>query len=90
VSTDQDFVPLLHAKDHVELEMAKDLLGAAEIPHVVDTSDQYEMLEILEGSSAEGIQVVLVPPDKLDAAVALLEDAWGPEVLATKRVKGKK
>ena len=85
--TDPDFVPLLHARDHVELEMTKDLLGAAEIPHVVDTSDRFELLEVLEGSSAEGLQCVLVPGDKLDEAVALLEDAWGPEVLAKKRAR---
>lgn len=90
MKTDRDFVPLLNAKDHIELEMAKDLLRAEQIPFVVDTSDRYEMLEVLEGASAEGMTCVLVPNDKLDAAVSLLEDAWGAEALASKRVRARR
>lgn len=76
-----EFVPLLVPKDNVELDLAKDLLEAAEIPYVVGASDRAEMLEVLEGSSAEGLHWLLVPKDRLDDAARLLEEAWGPEVL---------
>jgi hypothetical protein len=87
VEIDPSFVPLLHASDNVELDMAKDLLESAEIPFVVDASDRLEMLEVLEGDSAEGLQTIYVPAEELDKASSLLQDAWGPEVFASKRAK---
>ncbi len=78
----EDFVALLQAKNHTELDLARELLTGAEIPFIVDASDRFEMLEVLEGQSAEGIQVIAVPKDRLDDAASLLEDAWGPEAFA--------
>lgn len=75
------FVLLLHARDQTELDLARDLLEGADVPFVVDTSDQFEMLEVLEGSSAAGQQCILVPRATLERAVAVLEEAWGPEAL---------
>ena len=76
-----EFVPLLVPKDNVELELAKDLLKGAEIPHVVGASDRVEMLEVLGGSAAEGLHCLLVPEGRLHDAARLLEEAWGPEAL---------
>lgn len=84
---DPDFVPLLQAENNTELAMAKDLLEGAQIPFVVDTSDRFEMLEVMQGSSAEGLQTVYVHKQSLDEASNVLTDAWGPEILARLRPK---
>jgi hypothetical protein len=76
-----EFVPLLAPKDHVELDLGKDLLEGAKIPFTVGTTDRLEMLQVLEGASAEGMRCLLVPADRLEDAVRVLEEAWGPEVL---------
>ncbi len=77
-----EFVPLLVPKDNVELDLGKGLLEGAEIPYVIAASDRVEMLSVLEGSSAEGLHCLMVPKERLDDAIKLLEDAWGPEALA--------
>ncbi len=76
-----EFVPLLAPKDHVELDLGKGLLEGAEIPFTEGTTDRVEMLKVLEGSAAEGLRCLLVPADRLDDAVKVLEEAWGPDVL---------
>jgi hypothetical protein len=84
----QEFVPLLVPKDNVELDLGTDLLEAAEIPYVVGASDRAEMLQVLEGASAEGLHCLLVPKDRLEDAAQLLEEAWGPEVLKGRDPRG--
>lgn len=84
----EDFVLLLHPRTNTELDLTKDLLGAAKIPYVVDSSDRFEMLEVLEGQSAEGARCVLVPKSRLDDAVGVLQDAWGPEAFAGRDPRG--
>jgi len=79
VTESTDFVPLLVPRDTVELELGKGLLEGAGIPFAVGATDRVEMLEVLEGSSAEGMHSLLVPPDRLDDAVRVLEAAWGTE-----------
>lgn len=86
VKTEGDFVPLVHARDTIDLGMTQELLESEGIPHVVDASDRYEMLQVLEGGSAQGLQYVLVPRSRFEQALALLEEAWGPEQLAAKRI----
>lgn len=76
-----DFVPLLVPKNNTELDLGRDLLAAAEIPYVVAASDRSEMLEVLEGSSAEGLHCLMVPSDRLEDAAKLLEEAWGEDAL---------
>jgi hypothetical protein len=78
----QDFVQLLTPSSNVELDLAKDLLSGAEIPFAVGASDRVEMLEVLEGSSAEGARCLMVDPQRLDEAFSLLLEAWGVEALA--------
>lgn len=77
-----EFTPLLLPKDNVELELGRGLLEGAGIPVAVGASDQVELLQVLEGASASGLTALLVPVDRLDDAVALLEEAWGPETFA--------
>ena len=81
----KDFTVLFHARDRNEMELGRQLLQSADIPVVIGASDRVEMLEVLEGSSAQGRLTVLVPVDRFDDASTLLEDAWGPEVLANRR-----
>lgn len=82
------FVPLLAPKDHVELDLGKGLLEVAGIPFTVGNTDRVEMLKVLEGASAEGLSCLLVPKDRLDDAVRVLEEAWGPEALAGRDPRG--
>jgi len=77
-----EFVPLLLPKDNVELELGRGLLEGAGIPVAVGASDQVELLQVLEGSSAAGLTALLVPVERLDDAVAVLEEAWGPDTFS--------
>jgi hypothetical protein len=76
-----EMVPLLIPRDHIELDLGKGLLEGAGIPFVVDATDRAQVLEVLAGSSAEGLHCLLVPQDRLADAVAVLEASWGPEAL---------
>lgn len=82
MTTEKDFTILFHAKDRHEMELGKQLLEEAGIPVVIGASDRVEMLEVLEGSSAQGQLTVAVPVDRFDEATGLIEDAWGPEALS--------
>ena len=79
---DSDFKILFHARNRQEMELGKQLLEGAGIPVVIGASDQFEMLDVLEGQSAEGQLTIAVPIDQVDRASEVIEDAWGPEALA--------
>ncbi len=74
-----EFVPLLIPNENVELELGRGLLEGDGIPVAVGSSDRVSMLRVLEGPGAVGLNVLLVPVDRLDDAVHLLEEAWGAE-----------
>jgi hypothetical protein len=82
MASEKDFTILFHAKNRQEMELGKQLLEEAGIPVVIGASDRVEMLEVLQGSSAEGQLTIAVPIDRFDEATGLIEDAWGPEALA--------
>ena len=82
MASDHDFIILLHARNRQEMELGKQLLEEAGIPVVIGASDRVEMLEVLQGSSAEGQLTIAVPKDRFDEASGLLEDAWGPEAFS--------
>lgn len=86
MKTEGDFVPLVNARDTIDLGMTRELLDSEGIPHVVDASDRYELLQVLEGGSAQGLQYILVPRSRFEQALALLEEAWGADQLAAKRI----
>lgn len=83
-----DFVPLLIPRDNVEFDLGKNLLEEAGIPFAVGASDRVEMLQVFEGASAEGLHCLLVPAEKLNQAVALLEEAWGPDTFTGRDPRG--
>jgi hypothetical protein len=87
VEIDPDFAPLVYAANPVELEMARGLLEGASIPFVVDASDRLEMLEVLEGAAAQGLQTVYVHRESLQAASDLLREAWGSETFEKRRAR---
>lgn len=73
------FVPLLLPKDNVELELGRGLLEGEGIPVAVGSSNRVQLLRSLGGAWVEGLNVLLVPVDRLYDAVRLLEEAWGSE-----------
>lgn len=77
-----EFVPLLIPKDNIELELGRGLLEGGGIPFATGASDRVEMLKVFGGASASGLHILLIPADRLDEAVALFEQAWGPETFA--------
>ncbi|MCB9913872.1 MAG: hypothetical protein H6828_01840 [Planctomycetes bacterium] len=83
-----EFVPLLVPKNNVELELGRDLLEGAQIPYVVGATDRAEMLQVLEGSSAEGLQCLLVPKERLNDAISLLQEAWGEDTFSGRDPRG--
>lgn len=84
MASSKDFTILFHAKNRQEMELGRQLLEEAGIPVVIGASDRVEMLEVLQGASAEGLLTVAVPIDKFDEATGLIEDTWGPDALANR------
>lgn len=84
MASDKDFTILFHAKNRQEMELGRQLLEGAGIPVVIGASDRVEMLEVLQGSSAEGQLTIGVPKDRFDEAAGVIQDAWGPEALSNR------
>ena len=81
MTPEEDFVPLLQPRDQTELELARNLLDQAGVRNTVLDTDRVEMLRVLEGASAEGLQILVVPRTEVERAIELLREAWGDEAL---------
>jgi hypothetical protein len=66
---DQDYIPLLYARNIEEAEYYQDLLKEHEIPVMIDE----EYAEIVDPTTSEPGIPVLVPDDHLDEAEAILD-----------------
>lgn len=79
-----EFDVALTSVDHVEAELARDVLAAAGIPSMLHAPD-FDFAEF--GAAAYG-QVrrgdLLVPRGALDAARAALTAAWGDDVMKSR------